>query len=108
MAIYPKRQCADFHGITDQELAQFADVLKVALQKMDRALDDPACNLLLFSAPNRTPRSDHWNTLDRDFRWHVEIIPRVDYVSGFEFATGCNANAVWPETAAEYLRKIEP
>jgi len=107
MAVYPKRQCADFHGITDQEQAQFADVLKVAVQKMNRALDCPAYNLLLFTAPARTQRRDHWNTLDRDFRWHVEIIPRVDYVGGFEFATGCNINTVWPETAAGYLRKIE-
>lgn len=107
MAIYPKRQCADFHGISDQEIVQFADVLKIALQKMNRALDTPACNVLITTAPTRTDRRDHWNTLERDFRWHVEILPRVDYVGGFEFATGCNINTIWPETAAEYLKKIE-
>jgi len=107
MAIYPKRQCADFHGISDQELAQCADVLKTAIKRLNRALGNPAYNLLLFTAPTRTARRDHWNTLDRDFRWHIEIVPRVDYVGGFDFATGCNSNTVWPETAAGYLRKIE-
>lgn len=107
MAIYPKRQCADFHGITDQELAQFSDVLKAAIRKLNCALDTPAYNFLLFTAPTRTPRRDHWNTIEQDFRWHVEIVPRVDYVGGFEFATGCHVNTVWPETAADYLRKIE-
>lgn len=107
MSIFPKRQCADFHGVSDQEIVQLADVLKVALQKLNVALDRPASNILLFTAPTRTPRRDHWNTLDLDFRWHIEIVPRVDYVGGFEFATGCHINTVWPETAAEYLRKIE-
>jgi len=107
MAIYPKRQCPDFHGISDQELAQCADVLKIAIRKLNRALDNPAYNLMVFTAPTRTARRDHWNTLDRDFRWHIEIVPRVDYVGGFEFATGSYTNTVWPETAAGYLRKIE-
>jgi UDPglucose--hexose-1-phosphate uridylyltransferase len=107
MVIYPKRQCADFHGITDQEIAQFADVLKISTMKMNRALDRPAYNFLLFTAPTRSTRRDYWNTLDKDFRWHAEIIPRVDYNGGFELATGCHINTVWPEIAADYLRKIE-
>lgn len=107
MAIYPKRQCADFHGITDQELAQLADVLKSALQKLNRSLDNPPYNLMVFTAPTRTPRRDQWNTIEQDFRWHIEIVPRLFHVSGFEFGTGCFMNSVWPEEAADYLRKIE-
>ncbi|MGB8356143.1 MAG: HIT domain-containing protein [Chthoniobacteraceae bacterium] len=107
MAIYPKRQCADFHGISDQELSQCADVLKIVIRKLNRALDNPAYNLMVFTAPTRTARRDHWNTLDRDFRWHIEIVPRIDYVGGFELATGSFTNTVWPETAAGYLMKIE-
>jgi len=107
LAIYPKRQCADFHGVTDQEIAQLADVLKTALQKLNASLDHPAYNLMLFTAPTRTTRRDHWNTLDQDFRWHIEIMPRLFPEGGFELGTGCHLNSVWPETAAEYLRKAE-
>jgi len=106
-AIYPKRQCADFHGITDQEIAQLADVLKTALQRLMKSLDRPAYNLILFTAPTRTRRHDHWNTLSEDFRWHIEIVPRLFYPNGFEIATGCHLNSVLPESAAEYLRKVE-
>jgi UDPglucose--hexose-1-phosphate uridylyltransferase len=107
LAIYPKRQCPDFHGISDQENAQLADALKTALLKLARALDTPPYNLVLFTAPARTPRRDRWNTIEQDFRWHIEIVPRLFYYEGFELGTGCHMNPVRPETAAEFLRKIE-
>lgn len=107
LAIYPKRQCADFHGLTDQETVQLADVLKIALGKLNRALDHPPYNLMLFTAPTRTARADHWTTLERDFRWHIEILPRLYYRGGVELATGCWLNSVWPEVAAAQLRSTE-
>lgn len=107
LAIYPKRQCADFHGLSDQEIAQLADALRTTLGKLARSLDRPPYHLMLYTAPTRTQRRDHWNTLDFDFRWHIEIMPRLFYTSGFETGTGCFLNTVLPETAAEYLRKIE-
>jgi len=107
LAIYPKRQCADFHGLTDQETAQLADVLKIALHKLNGALDHPPYNFMLFTAPTRTARADHWTTLERDFRWHIEILPRLYYRGGVELATGCWLNSVWPEVAAAHLRSVE-
>ena len=107
LAIYPKRQCPDFHGLSDQETTQLADVLKVALRKLNRALDHPPYNLMLFTAPSRTGRSDHWTTIERDFRWHIEILPRLYFRNGVELATGCWLNSVWPEVAADYLRSVE-
>ena len=105
--IVPKRQSADFHGISDQEIAQLADVLKNGLQKLNRALNFPAYNLMLTTAPVRTSRRDQWNTIDLDFRWHIEIVPRLYHLGGFELATGCHVNTVLPEVAADYLRKID-
>ncbi|HEX8312927.1 MAG TPA: hypothetical protein VF614_16505 [Chthoniobacteraceae bacterium] len=107
IAIYPKRQCPDFHGITDQETAQLADVIRTALRKLGRALDHPAYNFMLFTAPTRTPRHDHWTTIEHDFRWHIEILPRLHHLGGLELATGCWVNSVWPETAADYLRGLD-
>lgn len=108
VAIYPKRQCADFHGITDQERAQFADVLRSVLQRLAAALGEAAYHFSLTTAPARTERRDQWNTLDLDFRWHVEIVPRVEMQTGFDLATGCALNTVFPEVAAKFLREIEP
>ena len=106
LAVYPKRQCPDFHGLTEQETAQLADALKTALRKLNRALDHAPYNLMLFTAPTRTGRSDHWATIENDFRWHVEILPRLYFRGGVELGTGCWLNPVWPETAADHLRAI--
>lgn len=107
MAIYPKRQCADYHGLTDQECAQLADGLRNALGRLNRALNHPPYQLMLTTAPSRTARRDHWNTLDQDFRWHLEIVPRLHFPGALETATGCAVNSVWPETAAQVLRTTE-
>lgn len=107
LAIIPKRQCPDFHGLSDQERTQLADVLRTVLRKLNRALDHPACNLMLHTAPTRTPRHDEWNTIEQDFRWHIEILPRLHHTGGIELASGCAINGVWPEVAADYLRETE-
>ncbi len=107
LAVYPKRQCPDFHGLTAQETTQLADALKTALRKLNAALDHAPYNLLLTTAPTRTARGDHWTTLERDFRWHIEILPRLHNRHGVEIATGCALNSVWPEVAATHLRSLE-
>jgi len=107
LAVYPKRQCPDFHGLTAQETIQLADALKAALRKLNRALDHAPYNLMLFTAPTRTARGDHWTSIERDFRWHIEILPRLYFRNGIELATGCWLNCVWPEVAAAHLRSVE-
>ena len=72
--------------------------------KLNVALDHPPYNLMLTTAPTRTPRHDEWNTIEQDFRWHIEIIPRLYSLGGIELATGCWINSVWPEVAAGFLR----
>ncbi len=106
LAVYPKRQCPDFHGLTDQETAQLADALKVALRRLNCALDHAPYNLMLLTAPTRTSRPDQWATIEDDFRWHIEILPRLYFRGGVELATGCWLNTVWPETAADFLRSV--
>ncbi len=106
LAVYPKRQKADFHAVSEEEVAQLADALRVALQKLNGALDHPPYQLALITAPSRTQRPDHWGSIDRDFRWHIEIMPRLYPAGPLELATGSWVNGVWPEVAAEYLRGV--
>lgn len=107
LAVWPRRQSPDFHHIHGHEIALLADALRTALGKLNRALDHPAWNLTLTTAPSRTPLADEWTTLDEDFRWYISIVPRLHPSGGFEMATGCHVNGVWPEVAAEFLRAQE-
>lgn len=106
MAVWPKRQSPDFHHANHEELAHFAEALRVAAGRMNRALGNPAWHFVLTTAPSRAGgHTGDWQTLEDDFRWHASILPRLHPASGFEIATGSHVNGVWPEVAADFLRQ---
>jgi UDPglucose--hexose-1-phosphate uridylyltransferase len=49
------------------------------------------------------PRKRYWKTIEADFHWHLEILPQVFRVTGFEWASGFFYNSVPPEIAARCL-----
>ncbi|MCC7519667.1 MAG: DUF4921 family protein [Verrucomicrobiae bacterium] len=107
ICVMPRRQCADFYRIGDQELLPFADALKACLLRLRVGLDRPQYNVILHTAPARHPKRDYWSTLDQDFRWHLEITPRLTQIAGFEMGTGFYVNPVMPEEAAQFLKEVE-
>jgi UDPglucose--hexose-1-phosphate uridylyltransferase len=47
----------------------------------------------------------HWKTIEDDYHWHLELIPRLTRVAGFEWGSGFYINPTPPEEAAKYLRE---
>jgi len=43
--------------------------------------------------------------MEYDYHWHIEIIPKLTKVAGFEWGTGFYINPMKPEDAARYLRE---
>jgi len=105
--IMPKKHSCDFDSITDEEIIQLADALGIVLRKLKVALNDPQYNYIIHTAPNRYQRRGYWTTLEQDYHWHIEIIPRLTKVAGFEWGTGFYINPTPPEDAAKYLRETE-
>ncbi len=97
--IMPKRHISHFESMDDGLLRELAGVLRTTLLKIDRAIQKPAYNYLLHTAPLNVPALDN-------FHWHFEIIPRVTRVAGFEWGTGFFINPVPPESAAQFLREV--
>jgi UDPglucose--hexose-1-phosphate uridylyltransferase len=95
--ILPKHQSSHFENITDREINELGMVLKTVLRKMEVALDDPPYNYVIHTAPFNQPELPH-------YRWHIEILPRLTRVAGFEWGSGFYINAVLPEQAAARLR----
>lgn len=103
----PRRHCHSFIEVPPLELAAFARALKETLGRLRSALKDPPFNIVLHSAPNTETfprRSHYWDTLPFDFHWHVEILPRLTKIAGFEWGTGFYINPTPPEEAAAFLR----
>ena len=110
LCVLPKRQVADYYGIEAGETLQLAEALKVTLGKLSRGLNKPQYNLIIQTAPSRVGRrrSGYWDTIDQDFRWHIEILPRMTQTAGFEWGTGFYINPTPPEESAAYLRGVTP
>lgn len=81
-----------------------AEQLKVTMQKLALVLNNPQYNYLIHVAPNRFPRRGYWKTIDEDFHWHIEIMPKLTRIAGFEWGTGFYINPTSPEEAAKHLR----
>ena len=95
--ILPRRHQSLFEDAPRHEYASLARLLGDILRRMNKALDFPPYNLLIHSAPFSEQAEEYYH-------WHVEIIPKLTKVAGFEWATGFYLNPTAPEEAAEILR----
>jgi len=105
--VMPKEHSPDFESTPANQMPVFTEMMKVTLAKLTKALKNPPYNYVLHTAPVRWRRRGYWTTLASDFHWHIEIIPRVTNIAGFEWGTGFYINPTIPEEAAEYLQEIE-
>jgi UDPglucose--hexose-1-phosphate uridylyltransferase len=99
--ILPVGHRSAFEDTPVGDLGPLAELISTILRGMTRYLGDPPYNFMLHSAPLRTPALEH-------FHWHLEIIPKLTRVAGFEWGTGFFINPTTPEEAAEYLRGEVP
>jgi UDPglucose--hexose-1-phosphate uridylyltransferase len=95
--LLPRHHAATFEGSDDAVLRDLAAVLRTVLAKLDVALGDPPYNLLLHSAPFGVGESP-------SYHWHLELLPKLTGLAGFELGSGFHINPVPPEDAARLLR----
>jgi len=105
--ILPKRHALDFAHVEDHEVGDMAHILKMMLMKLRDALKDPPFNYVLHQAPFRRPRGGYWTTIEEDYHWHLELIPRLTKIAGFEWGSGFYVNPTSPGVAAATLRDTE-
>ncbi len=102
--ILPKYHSPHYFKSSDEDLAQLAQVFKHTLGKLSESLQKPQYNYLLHTAPMRYQEEGYGKAMEKDFHWHIEIIPRLTQVAGFEWGTGFYINPTSPESAAALLR----
>ncbi|HEY5626487.1 MAG TPA: galactose-1-phosphate uridylyltransferase [Nitrospira sp.] len=100
MWILPKRHAGYFEESQKQQFEFLATILSEALRRMDKVLSRPAYNFMLHSSPLHEKTGDFYH-------WHIEIIPKLTQVAGFEWGTGFYINPVAPEESAKFLREAE-
>jgi len=96
--ILPRRHDASFEVVTQAGgLRDLAAMLRDTLQRINQALDRPPFNFVLHTAPVTDSDLEYYH-------WHIEILPTLTRVAGFEIGSGFYINPTPPEDAAHYLR----
>ncbi|HWR53492.1 MAG TPA: galactose-1-phosphate uridylyltransferase [Bryobacteraceae bacterium] len=96
--IVPRRHLSHFE---DSDIATFRNlgwVMSVVMRELDKVLERPAYNLMIHTAPVQDLPIAYYH-------WHIELIPRLTKIAGFEWGTGFYINPTPPEEAAKFLRE---
>lgn len=96
--IFPRRHQPSFEAESPDRLALLASILQETLQRIGRCLSWPPYNFTIHTAPVNLDR-------ERDFHWHLSIMPRLSLAAGFEMGSGVFINVTAPEDAAAHLRE---
>jgi UDPglucose--hexose-1-phosphate uridylyltransferase len=94
--IVPKQHQSSFEMIRPDQMPFLAQVMHRLMQKMGAVLNDPPYNYMIHTAPlHQDPPHYHW---------HIEIMPKLTLMAGFEWGSGFYINPTPPEDAAEALK----
>jgi UDPglucose--hexose-1-phosphate uridylyltransferase len=98
--ILPRRHDSSYEDSSNEQFAQLAQVVSEVHKRLDAALDRPHYNSVIHTSPYEFQQNDYYH-------WHIEIMPRIARVAGFEYGTGFYINSVPPEESAEFLLKVK-
>src|SRR5262249_15631804 len=88
--ILPKRHGEAFEESTKHEYRNLARALRDILHRINKVLEDPPYNFIIHSAPVGDQEYSHYH-------WHLELMPKLTTVAGFEWGTGFYINPMPPE-----------
>jgi UDPglucose--hexose-1-phosphate uridylyltransferase len=95
--ILPRTHDSHFENLQKLEIEELANVLKNTLIRLESTLEFPPYNYIIHTTPFHINESEYYH-------WHIEIIPRLTNIAGFEWGTGFYINPMSPEKAAKFLR----
>ncbi len=97
--ILPKRHQSRFEKLDDGQVRYLAEIMHLLMRKMTNLLSDPPYNYMIHTAPLHTDPAH--------YHWHIEVMPKLTQVAGFEWGSGFYINPAPPEDAARELRAVD-
>jgi UDPglucose--hexose-1-phosphate uridylyltransferase len=99
--LLPKRHVSCYACCSRDEYRELAGLLQDTLRRLDRSLSFPPYNFVIHTSPFRDEINDYYH-------WHIEIMPKLTNIAGFEWGSGFYINPTPPEEAAAFLRDLKP
>jgi UDPglucose--hexose-1-phosphate uridylyltransferase len=100
--ILPKTHDPYFEDSQKYDFEALSRILSDTLKRQNKALNTPPYNFIIHSSPFNQKYHD-----EDYYHWHLEIMPHVTQIAGFERGTGFYINPTPPEEAAKFLREVE-
>jgi len=97
--ILPVRPAAFFHAAEPASVAALADLSRAVIGRLERLVPEVEYNWWLHQAPFAAGRA-----AAAAWHWHLEILPRITPLAGFELGTSCHVTTLPPDEAASLLR----
>jgi len=98
--VLPKKHGSAFEAEPAAVISSAASMLRNMLRRLDQVLDHPPYNYVVHTSPVGDERNEHYH-------WHIEMMPTLTKVAGFEWGTGFYINPTPPEESARFLREAE-
>lgn len=97
--IVPRQSQTSFGQVVSSELAELAQVLRKTLAALHRGLDNPDYNFIIHSASTEDENKPY-------YLWHLQILPRLSTIAGFELGSGIFITSMMPEESAALMREF--
>ncbi len=94
---FPKEHRPNFDSMDEEDVSDLSTILRSVIGKFEENLNSPPYNLILHTAPLDLEGKEYYH-------WHLELLPRLTIVAGFEWGTNFYINPTPPESAAQFLR----
>jgi len=98
--LLPKVHHSSFENQQSPIYKSLAHLLGDLLKRVDVVLERPAYNYVIHTSPIGEETNDHYH-------WHIELMPKLTKVAGFEWGTGFYICPTPPEESARFLREAE-
>ena len=97
--LLPKKHESAFYP-PNKSFSALAEALQRVLKQMDRILDTPPYNFIIHTSPFTEEMNEYYH-------WHIEIMPKLTSIAGFEWGSGFYINPTLPEEAARFMREAK-
>ena len=100
MWLLPKKHQSSYISMDEGLFNSLAGIFLETMGRLNKALPKVPYNYMLHTAPLKNLAMDYYH-------WHIEIMPKLTMVAGFEWGTGFYINPTPPEESAKFLREIK-
>lgn len=101
MWIIPKKHNGFFCHVAPNEIAALASILRNTIAKIKKVFANLSYNYIIHSSPINSDGEIEY------YHWHIEFMPKLTRVAGFEWGTGFYVDPTSPELAAQFLKAVK-